>query len=380
MDALLTPEGWWTRGPEGYAGPHPAPPPGRPPHRVAVVETPAWRLAGPAEEAEPEAARQAGPEALLVLEPLDAGQTQAFACAAALADRAAAWEGVELIAPYALAVRAALAAAGPAPAGPRLVLERCGALALLTVLEGPAVLAARWVRVAPEALETEVRRTVDSLAGPGPTELLAPAEALAALAGLAPALRPLPAPGLGLAGLPRLPAEAGFVAPAVQLRRLARAQRARARRRALLAATAALSGALLAALALGLRWEAGRQQASLEARQSALRARIEALAPRALGPRVAPRPLDAVARLAAALPEDVGLKELALEPAGPAGWRLTLTLEPAEEALREPAALALAVRAAAGPAARTATIAPTLVGTATLWQVTLTLPGDGGRP
>jgi hypothetical protein len=375
MDALLTRAGWWTASPAGYVGPTPDPPAGPRPHRAVIVETQQWVTEGPAEPAEAEAVRRLGPEARLVLEPLEPGRVQVWACDGALAAQVETWPGLVRFVPYARALRAALMAdAGATPAA-RLVVEPVGAAVILTAIEGRRVRACRWVDVPPDQWGTEALRTLHGAGVERVHAIVGPPEVQSRVAALGLPFEPLPHLAVALRHLSALPSAAWFLSTSATAAALAEAEHARSRSRRLVVGGLLAVGLGVAAVSGGLRIEAAHTRRALESREAALRAQIDQLAVRAVAARPRHVPLDAVVRLITVLPADVGLRELTLTP-GPDGAELELVVAPTGPAWRDPARLATLLRdVMPGSAVR---VAPVVVGSALLWQARLVLPARGG--
>ncbi len=375
MDALLTRAGWWTIGPTGYVGPTPDPPPGTPPHHAVVVETQQWVAEGTAEEAEADAIPRLGPDARLVLEPLESGRIQVWACDGPLAAQAETWPGLATFVPYARALCAALMAdAGPTRAA-RLVIEPVGPAAILTAIEGRRVRACRWVDVPADQWGSEALRTLHGAGVEHVDTVLGPPEVESRLAALGLPFEPLPHPALALRGLSALPPAAWFLSTSATTAALAEAERARRRSRRLVLGGCLVAGLGVAVVGGGLRIEAAHTRRALESREAALRAQIDQLAVRAVAARPRRVPLDAVVRLITVLPADVGLRELTLTP-GPHGAELELVVAPTGPAWRDPARLATLLRdVMPGSAVH---VTPVAVGSALLWQARLVLPPREG--
>ncbi len=371
MDALLARSGWWTAGPAGYVGPTPDPPAGAPPHRALVVETQQWVTEGPAEEVEAEAIRRLGPDARLVLEPLEVSRIQVWACDATLAAQVEAWPGLATFAPYARALPTALTAdAGTTPA-PRLIVEPVGPAVILTAIEGLRVRACRWVDVPAEQWGSEALRTLHGAGVERVDAILGPPEIESRLAALGLPFNRLSHRAVALRSLSALPPAAWFLSTSAATAVLAEAERARRRSRRLALGGLLALGLGVAAVSGGLRIEAARTRQILEGREAALRAQIDQLAVRAVSARPRRLPLDAVVRLITVLPADMGLRELTLTP-GPDGAEFELVVAPTGPAWRDPARVASFLRdVMPGSAVH---VVPVAVGSALLWQARLVLP------
>jgi hypothetical protein len=373
MDALLTRAGWWIAGPAGYVGPTAEPPAGPLPHRAIVAGTQQWVVEGTTDQAEAEAIRRLGPDTRVVLEPIEPGRIQVWACEPVLVAQVETWPGLVTFAPYARALRAGLDADVGATEEPRLIVEPVGPAALLTVVEGRQVRACRWVDAPAEQWASEALRTLHGAGCDRVTTILGPAGVEAQLRGLGLPIRPLPGPAFALQSVSRLPATAWFLSARAAAAALKAAERARSRSRRL-----ALGGALalgLASTAVSglLRLDAAHTRRALESREAALRAELDRLAIRSVSARLRPVPLEALLRVTMALPTDVGLREATLTTVHPGEVELELVVAASGPAWRDADRLGALLRDVL-PGSQVH-VAPVAVGNAFAWQVRLILPG-----
>jgi hypothetical protein len=373
MDALLTRAGWWIGGPAGYVGPTAEPPAGPPPHRAIVAGTQQWVAQGTTDQAEAEAIRRLGPDTRVVLEPMEPGRMQVWACEASLVAQVEAWPGLATFAPYARALRAGLDADVGPTQEPTLIVEPVGSAALFTVVEGQQVRACRWVDVPAEQWASEALRTAHGAGCERVTTILGPATVDAQLRGLGLPLRPLSGPALALRSMSRLPTTAWFLSASAAAAALKATERARSRSRRL-ALGAALALGLAGTVVSGLlRLDAAHTRRALDSREAGLRAQLDRLAIRSVAARLRPVPLEALLRVTMALPTDVGLREATLTTVRPGEVELELIVAASGEAWRDADRLSALLRDVL-PGSEVH-VAPVAVGNALVWQVRLLLPG-----
>jgi len=343
-DALLDHRGWWVVGPEGYEGPSPAPSLGPPPRRAALADVRVRTLVAPPAQLDAEVETAFGPTTLAVTQHLGEYRHQSVGAEERDVARAEAWPGVGLMAPYPLAVQAWLAAEGrEAAKETRAIVERLGDTLLITVCQGARILAYRQTEGEPAGRALEIRRTILGLGTEaGPVIVLA-APDLLPLDLPDVSVTPLPASCVGLHGLAHLSRRAGFVTREATRAVAAAAERARLRRRALVAGTAMALGGLAWCGGWIIEQDAAATHRRLLTEAARLQQEVDRLAPRKLGSLLRPLPLDRVGDLLAGLPPAAGLVEASVQPEG-AHTRLVLRFTPTDPLFHDPRTLEATLR------------------------------------
>lgn len=310
--ALLNAQGWWTEGPTGYLGPHEGLPPSRRPRRVGLVGVTTLTLTVPPGALEREIEAAVGAKNLVVADNLGRFRVQCYTTGPDALERVEQGDPPDLIAPYPLAVLAALHQVAPdTTRGPVVVVERLGSALLITVAEGRQVLTYRDVEIEPGDEAPEIYRTLLGLRGEfheaihlfAPTELAVPPEWPDAQ------VHPLPRPCLGLVGLGRLGRPDGFVT--LRSAQAAYQTQTRHRRRQRVQLTLALGAAALLVWASGAEVRQAQQArlraATLELAQ--LETERATLAALRLRPSLVPWRLTPAGGLLGVLSEAAGLVE-----------------------------------------------------------------------